>query len=114
MTLVSITLILLLTLVEYLDYRSVYLDTDIGVYKAKSDRITVNFNVTFPRVPCFCKLRSGTLYSADGLWLVISVDATDVSGEHMRGISHNVVKIKTDRYGVAIPGQQLGVSGESI
>lgn len=39
--------------------------------------------------------------------LVLSLDATDVSGEHMREISHNIVKIRLDEKGIAYPDQEV-------
>ncbi|KAG9052340.1 hypothetical protein FS842_010033, partial [Serendipita sp. 407] len=40
LTFLSIGIILLLTLVEFIDYRSVYLDTNIEVNKSRDERLT--------------------------------------------------------------------------
>lgn len=41
---------------------------------------------------------------------VLSLDATDLSGEHVRDLSHNIVKIKLDPSGVP-HGSQDKISG---
>jgi hypothetical protein len=41
---------------------------------------------------------------------VLSLDATDLSGEHMPDISHNIVKVKLDPNGVPY-GSQDKISG---
>ncbi|CCA73995.1 related to ERV46-component of copii vesicles [Serendipita indica DSM 11827] len=89
LTFLSIGIICLLTLIEFIDYRTVYLDTNIEIMKARDERLTVNMNITFPRVPCF----------------LLSLDATDVSGEHMREVSHNIVKVRLDSEGKPYPNQ---------
>lgn len=91
LTFLSIGLICLLTLIEFVDYRTVYLDTNIEVNRVRDEHLTVNLNITFPRVPCF----------------LLSLDATDLSGEHLREISHNIVKIRLDDKGVAYPVQEV-------
>lgn len=57
----------------------------------RDEHLTANLNITFPRVPCF----------------LLSLDATDLSGEHMREISHNIVKTRLDEKGVAYPDQEV-------
>jgi hypothetical protein len=42
---------------------------------------------------------------------VLSLDATDLSGEHMREVSHNIVKIRLDSKGVPYPDQEV-ISGK--
>ncbi len=41
---------------------------------------------------------------------MLSLDATDLSGEHMRDLSHNIVKVKLDPKGVPYGSQDL-ISG---
>ena len=38
---------------EFIDYRRVYTDTSIVVDKSRGAKLTVNMNITFPRVPCY-------------------------------------------------------------
>ncbi|PPQ72304.1 hypothetical protein CVT24_004581 [Panaeolus cyanescens] len=87
LTLISTAIILSITLMEFMDYRKVHIDTSIVVDKSRGEKLTVNLNVTFPRVPCF----------------LVSVDVMDISGELQRDISHNVLKLRLDHNGAAIP-----------
>jgi hypothetical protein len=52
-TLISVAIILSVTLMEWMDYRKVTLDTSILVDKSRGEKLTVHMNLTFPRVPCF-------------------------------------------------------------
>lgn len=52
-TLLSAAIILAFTMIEFIDYRTVYTDTSVLVDKSRGQRLTVNMNVTFPRVPCY-------------------------------------------------------------
>jgi hypothetical protein len=52
-TILSAAIILAFSAVEFLDYRTVNIDTSIVVDKSRGEKLTVNLNVTFPRVPCY-------------------------------------------------------------
>jgi len=54
-TLIAAAIILTFTSLEFLDYRKVFTETSIVVDKSRGEKLTVNLNVTFPRVPCFRK-----------------------------------------------------------
>lgn len=62
-TLFSFSLILLLTLVEFIDYRRVHLEPSILVDKSRGEKLVVNINITFPRVPCYRASHSSRLRS---------------------------------------------------
>jgi hypothetical protein len=55
-TLICAAVILAFTSIEFFDYRKVSLDTSIVVDKSRGEKLTVNLNVTFPRVPCYREL----------------------------------------------------------
>jgi hypothetical protein len=55
-TLVSVAIILSFTMMEFLDYRRVGIDTSVVVDRSRGEKLTVHLNVTFPRVPCYCEL----------------------------------------------------------
>lgn len=55
-TLISFTLIAFLTLGEFLDYKRVHEETQLVVDKNRGEKLTINMNITFPRVPCYCEL----------------------------------------------------------
>jgi hypothetical protein len=53
-TLVSLCIIISLTLVEFADYRRVGIEPSIVVDKSRGQKLVVDLDVTFPRVPCYC------------------------------------------------------------
>lgn len=53
MTILSAAIILAFSMIEFFDYRRVNVDTSIQVDKSRGEKLTVNMNVTFPRVPCY-------------------------------------------------------------
>ncbi|KAJ2919194.1 hypothetical protein MD484_g1237, partial [Candolleomyces efflorescens] len=87
LTLISAAIILAFTSIEFFDYRRVNVDTSIVVDKSRGEKLTVNLNVTFPRVPCY----------------LLSLDIMDISGEVQRDLSHNVLKVRLDSSGAEIP-----------
>ena len=50
---VSLSLILSLTFLEFVDYRRIHLEPSLVVDKSRGERLSVDLNVTFPRVPCY-------------------------------------------------------------
>ena len=53
----SLSLILSLTFLEFVDYRRIHLEPSLVVDKSRGERLSVDLNVTFPRVPCYRKSR---------------------------------------------------------
>ncbi|KAI0252341.1 Sec1-like protein [Lactifluus subvellereus] len=92
LTLVSVAIILSFTLMEFVDYRRVDIDTSVVVDRSRGERLTVHLNVTFPRVPCY----------------LLSLDLIDITGELQRDITHSVVKTRLTAAGTAVPGSQIG------
>ncbi|KAH8825204.1 endoplasmic reticulum-derived transport vesicle ERV46 [Flagelloscypha sp. PMI_526] len=86
-TLVAAAIIFTFTTMEFVDYRQVKMDTSVIVDKSRGEKLTVNMNVTFPRVPCY----------------LLSVDVMDISGETQTDISHNVLKRRLDVHGTPVP-----------
>jgi len=84
LTLLSAFFIVTFTLIEFLDFRRLHVDTAIIVDRSRDEKLQVVFNMTFPRVPCF----------------LLNVDLTDISGDVVQGISHNVVKTRLDPDGL--------------
>ena len=69
-TLVSLAIILSFTVMEFLDYRRVNIDTSVVVDRSRGEKLTVHLNVTYPRVPCYraCTIsHSHTRHSNDQL-----------------------------------------------
>ena len=53
MTILAAAIILSFTAIEFFDYRRIYVDTSIVVDRSRGEKLTVNMNITFPRVPCY-------------------------------------------------------------
>lgn len=105
-TLISLCLILSLTLVEFLDYRAVHLKPSILVDKSRGEKLVVDLNITFPRVPCYrafplaCPSRVIQKRSAQCVMTsVLSVDIMDISGEHQNGQRDPALPQPTDAHG---------------
>ncbi|KAH9179183.1 Sec1 family-domain-containing protein [Lactarius sanguifluus] len=88
LTLVSVAIILSFTVMEFLDYRRVNIDTSVIVDRSRGEKLTVHLNVTYPRVPCY----------------LLSLDVVDISGELQHDISHNIVKTRLTEAGTTVPG----------
>ena len=57
MTILAAAIILSFTAIEFFDYRRIYVDTSIVVDRSRGEKLTVNMNITFPRVPCYRECR---------------------------------------------------------
>jgi len=91
LTFVSAAIILSFTVMEFVDYRRIGIDTSVVVDRSRGEKLTVHFNVTFPRLPCY----------------LMSLDLMDVSGELQHDISHDVLKTRLTAAGTAVPGSQV-------
>lgn len=49
----SLSIIFSLTMLEFIDYRRVHLEPSILVDRSRGEKLTVDLNITFPRVPCY-------------------------------------------------------------
>ncbi|KAG8739190.1 hypothetical protein FRC10_006054 [Ceratobasidium sp. 414] len=87
LTTISAAIILTLTVINFIDYRRVVVDSLMLVDRSRGEKITVKMDITFPRVPCYY--------------------ITDVSGEIQQDISHNMVKTRLDSQGQIIHEKYL-------
>ena len=117
MTLVSVAIILSFTIIEFLDYRRIGIDTSVVVDRSRGEKLTVHLNVTFPRVPCYRELFHAnhpaaailtTDTTSSDLCPVLSLDLMDISGELQRDISHDVIKTRLTSEGTVVQGSQVG------
>ncbi|GAA5902473.1 hypothetical protein JCM6882_002762 [Rhodosporidiobolus microsporus] len=102
LTLVSLTLILALTLYEFVDYRRVHMEPSIVVDRSRGEKLVINLNISYPRVPCY----------------LLSVDIMDISGEHQNDVNHDLSKTRVTSDGKfiqeAIKGKELAGDAERI
>jgi hypothetical protein len=52
-TMVSAAIILSFTIMEFMDYRRIGIDTSVVVDRSRGEKLNVHLNMTFPRVPCY-------------------------------------------------------------
>jgi hypothetical protein len=62
LTLLSAAFIFSFMCIEFIDYRRVNVDTSIVVDRSRGEKLTVNMNITFPRVPCFREFLDSPMY----------------------------------------------------
>lgn len=55
-TFISFTLIAFLTMGELVEYRRTHEQTTLVVDKSRGEKLTIDLNITFPRVPCYREL----------------------------------------------------------
>ena len=92
LTIISGVLITLLTFTEWNDYRSIDLKPRIVVDQSRGEKLGIDFNITFPRVPCY----------------LLSLDVMDVSGEQVRDLRHDILRTRLDKNGNIIDGFKSG------
>ncbi|KAL7413427.1 ER to Golgi transport-related protein [Mrakia frigida] len=83
LTMLSLSLIFSFTFMEFVDYRRIRLEPSLVVDKSRGERLSVEMNITFARVPCY----------------LLSIDLMDISGEHQNDLTHNIEKIRLDEQG---------------
>ncbi|PWN88280.1 DUF1692-domain-containing protein [Acaromyces ingoldii] len=96
-TLISFSLIAILTLGEFVQYRKIHTESTLVVDKSRGEQLTISLNMTFPRVPCY----------------LISVDIMDISGDHQTDIRHEVERTRIDQKGRPIDVGSKSLRGEA-
>ncbi|KAG9123904.1 hypothetical protein FRC07_013558 [Ceratobasidium sp. 392] len=91
LTVLSAAIVFIFTIINFIDYRRVVVDSLIIVDRSRGEKIMVKMDITFPRVPCY----------------LLSLDATDISGETQQDISHNMAKTRLDSQGQIIHEKYL-------
>jgi len=85
-------LLVILVLTEFRGYLQLSIVPEISVDKPMSEKIKINFNVTFPYIPCS----------------FIEVDNLDVAGEHQLNPQNDITKTRLDVRGQAIVQKKVG------
>lgn len=93
-TLFSILIALTLFICEVNYYLKPEIDEELLVDVSRGDKLSIYFDVTFPRLPCS----------------LISIDAIDVSGDQHIDIKHNIYRVKLDEDGKPIEKPKRDVS----
>ncbi|RHZ88544.1 hypothetical protein Glove_22g234 [Diversispora epigaea] len=86
LTIISAIIILILLWSEFNEYRSTEIRPELIVDKSRKEKLTININVTFPRIPCY----------------LLSVDVMDIAGETQNDLAHDIYKTRLDTDGTRI------------
>lgn len=94
LSVVCAVVIAVLVLVEARNYAAVEVLPAITVERPLDERVRINFNVTFPYIPCS----------------FIEVDDLDVAGEHQLNPQHDITKTRLDVRGQAVVQTKVGLN----
>ncbi|XP_021291439.1 endoplasmic reticulum-Golgi intermediate compartment protein 3-like [Herrania umbratica] len=97
-TLVSSLAIVFLFFSEFRLYLHTVTETKLLVDTSRGEALRINFDVTFPAVPC----------------TLLSLDAMDISGEQHLDIKHDIIKKRINAYGGVIESRQDGIGAPKI
>lgn len=97
-TLVSSFVMLLLFFSELRLYIHPVTETQLVVDTSRGETLRINFDVTFPALPCS----------------IISLDAMDISGEQHLDVRHDIIKKRLDSHGNVIESRQDGIGAPKI
>lgn len=101
-TFISLSIILTSVMLEFIDYRRIHLEPSIIVDRSRGEKLVIEMDVTFPRVPCYRKLsplfEAGCVADA----AVLSLDVMDISGEHQSDLEHDIVKTRLSKDGAEL------------
>jgi len=87
-------IMVVLVLTEFSGYLELNIVPEISVDKPMSEKVNINFNVTFPYIPCS----------------FIEVDNLDVAGEHQLNPQHDITKTRLDVRGQIIDEKKVGLN----
>ncbi|KAK8558779.1 hypothetical protein V6N13_098417 [Hibiscus sabdariffa] len=97
-TLVSSLAILLLVFSEFKSYLHTVTETKLLVDTSRGETFHINFDVTFPAIPC----------------TLLSVDTMDISGEQHLDIKHDIIKKRINDRGDVIESRPDGIGAPKI
>ncbi|KAH9690788.1 Endoplasmic reticulum vesicle transporter protein [Citrus sinensis] len=97
-TLVSSIVMLLLFFSELRLYLNAVTETKLLVDTSRGETLRINFDVTFPALPCS----------------ILSVDAMDISGEQHLDVKHDIFKKRLDSQGNVIESRQDGIGAPKV
>ncbi|KAM7253155.1 hypothetical protein ACFE04_025773 [Oxalis oulophora] len=97
-TLVSSILMFLLFFSELRLYINASTETKLIVDTSRGETLRINFDVTFPALPCS----------------ILSLDAMDISGEQHLDVKHDIIKKRIDPLGNVIEAKQDGIGAPKL
>ncbi|KAG0471663.1 hypothetical protein HPP92_016209 [Vanilla planifolia] len=97
-TIVSSIVMFLLFISELRLYLRPVTETTLVVDTSRGERLRINFDITFPALPCS----------------ILSLDAMDISGEEHLDVKHDIIKSRIDSHGNVIEVRQDGIGAPKI
>ncbi|KAK6241376.1 hypothetical protein SCA6_006765 [Theobroma cacao] len=97
-TLVSSLAIFFLFFSEFRLYLHTVTETKLLVDTSRGEALRINFDVTFPAIPC----------------TLLNLDAMDISGEQHLDIKHDIIKKRINAHGDVIESRQDGIGAPKI
>ncbi|KAG0056096.1 hypothetical protein BGZ83_006357 [Gryganskiella cystojenkinii] len=97
-TLASALIIFILLIGEFMDYRSIHVESSLIVDSGRKEKMAIEFDITFPKIPCY----------------ILTLDVMDVAGEHQSDISHSVFKVQLQPDGTEIKRERSPNLGDSV
>ncbi|KAK1288604.1 Protein disulfide-isomerase 5-3 [Acorus calamus] len=97
-TIASSVLMILLFFSELRLYLHTVTKTELVVDTSRGETLRINFDVTFPALPCS----------------MLSLDAMDISGEQHLDVKHDIIKKRIDAHGNMIEVRQDGIGAPKI
>ncbi|GAB2290615.1 hypothetical protein Dimus_024897 [Dionaea muscipula] len=97
-TIISSFVMLLLFLSELSLYLHAVTETQLVVDTSRGGTLRINFDVTFPALPCS----------------LLSLDSMDISGEQHLDVRHDIIKKRLDSLGNVIETRQDGIGAPKI
>ncbi|KAJ3153022.1 hypothetical protein HK101_001766, partial [Irineochytrium annulatum] len=113
-SIVSYILICLLLISEFVDWQTVQILPSLEVDRARKEKMRINLNITFPKIPCFCMSLLFHVWSLLTVFVpVLSIDVMDVAGEHQNDVDHSIIKSRLDQMGNAIHMEKMSEIGKA-
>ncbi|XP_073010887.1 uncharacterized protein [Typha latifolia] len=97
-TIASSIVMFLLFISELRLYLHAVTETKLVVDTSRGETLRINFDVTFPALPCS----------------ILSLDAMDISGEEHLDVKHDIIKKRIDSHGNFIEARQDGIGAPKI
>ncbi|CAN0824456.1 Endoplasmic reticulum-Golgi intermediate compartment protein 3 [Linum grandiflorum] len=97
-TLASSVVMLLLFISELRLYLHTVTETKLVVDTSRGETLRINFDVSFPALPCS----------------ILSIDAMDISGEQHLDVKHDIIKKRLDSHGNVIEARPDGIGAPKI
>jgi hypothetical protein len=55
LTFISLSIILSSMMIEFVDYRRIHVEPSIEVDRSRGEKLVIDVDLTFPRIPCYRK-----------------------------------------------------------